>query len=369
MTLVLSEEQRALRDIVRQFLAEKSPEAAVRTQMETERGHDPLVWRQMAEQLGLQALIVPEEFAGQGFGWSELVLVLAETGRALLCAPYLATVLATSALLASRDRAAQTELLPRIASGEVIATVAVAEPAGRWDAAGIETTATQDGGWRVTGVKSYVLDGHIAEVVLVFARTGRGLSLFQVAGDGTGVTRSALATMDSTRKLARIDLNGAEATLVGVDGDGERVLTELLDRAAVALAAEQLGGSEAVLEMAVGYAKQRVQFGQPIGAFQAVKHKCANLLLDVESARAAVAAATRCATLGTDDLSAMASMAKAFCSEAYFRAAAENIQVHGGIGFTWEHPAHLYYKRAKSSEVLFGDPTYHRELLAQHIGL
>ncbi|MCU0309349.1 MAG: acyl-CoA/acyl-ACP dehydrogenase [Acidimicrobiales bacterium] len=371
MNFAFSEEQEELRSIVRQFLEAKSSEAAVREQMETERGYDPEVWSQMAEQLGLQSLIVPEEFGGQGFGFVELTVVLEEMGRALLCAPFFSTVvLATNTLVNAGDDDAKAALLPGIASGETIATLAFTEANGRWDESGIEATATQDGGtWKITGTKMYVLDGHVADVVLVAARTPAGVSLFHVPGDAAGLTRTALSTMDQTRKQAKLEFDGVEATLIGTDGAGWDTLSTVLDLAAVGLAAEQVGGAQMCLDMAVEYAKVRVQFGRPIGSFQAIKHKCADMLLEVESAKSAAYYAGWCASEMNDELPSVASLAKAYCSDAYFHAAAENIQIHGGIGFTWEHPAHLYFKRAKSSELLFGDPTYHRELLAQRIGI
>jgi len=371
MNFAFSEEQEELRNIVRQFLEAKSPESAVREQMETERGYDPDVWSQMAEQLGLQSLIVPEEFGGQGFGYIELIVVLEEMGRALLCAPFFSTVvLATNTLLQAGDDAAKAAHLPGIASGETIATLALTEPNGKWDESGIEATATNDGGtWKITGTKSYVIDGHTANLIIVAAKTPAGTSLFTVAGDAAGLTRTPLATMDQTRKQAKLEFDGVEATLLGADGAGWDTLSTVLDLAAVGLAAEQVGGAQYVLEMAVQYAKDRVQFGRPIGSFQAIKHKCADMLLEVESAKSAAYYAGWCASELNDELPAVASLAKAYCSDAYFHASAENIQIHGGIGFTWEHPAHLYFKRAKSSELLFGDPTYHRELLAQRIGI
>jgi len=371
VNFAFSEEQEELRTIVRQFLEAKSPESAVREQMETEAGYDPEVWSQMAEQLGLQSLIVPEEFGGQGFTYIELIVVLEEMGRALLCAPYFSTVvLAANTLIHSGDDAAKKEVLPGIASGETIATVAFTEPNGKWDESGIETTATADGdAWKLNGTKMYVIDGHTADVIIVAARTGNGVSLFKVAGDAAGLTRTALSTMDQTRKQAKLELADVPATLIGEDGKGWDVLSTVLDLAAVALAAEQVGGAQKCLDMSVEYAKVRVQFGRPIGSFQAIKHKCADMLLEVESAKSAAYYAGWCAAELNDELPAVASLAKAYCSDAYFHAAAENIQIHGGIGFTWEHPAHLYFKRAKSSELLFGDPTYHRELLAQRIGI
>ncbi|HEY6533793.1 MAG TPA: acyl-CoA dehydrogenase family protein, partial [Acidimicrobiales bacterium] len=290
MNLAFSEEQRELRSIVRQFLEAKSPEAAVRAQMGTERGYDPDVWAQMAEQLGLQALAIPEEHGGQGFGFVELFVVLEEMGRALLCAPFFSTtVLATTALLEAGDAEASAAVLPGIAAGTTIATLAFTEPNRRWDEEGIEAAAglDSDGTWRITGTKTHVLDGHVADVVLVVARTSAGLSLFRVDGESDGLTRIALATMDQTRTQAELVFDAAAATLVGVDGGAGAVLARVLDVAAVALAAEQVGGAGRCLEMAVEYAKDRVQFGRPIGSFQAIKHTCADLLLQVESARSA----------------------------------------------------------------------------------
>ncbi|MCC5951561.1 MAG: acyl-CoA/acyl-ACP dehydrogenase [Acidimicrobiia bacterium] len=371
MNFAFSDEQEELRSIVKSFLEKKSPEAAVREQMETESGFDPDVWSQMAEQLGLQSLIVPEEHGGQGFGYVELIVVLEEMGRALLCAPFFSTVvLATNTILQAGDDAAAKDLLPGIASGETIATVAFTEPAGKWDEAGIEMAATASGdAWTLSGTKMFVLDGHTANVIIVAARTDAGVSLFVVDGDAEGLTRTPLATMDQTRKQAKLEFDGVSARLLGTDGAGWDTLSTVLDLAAVGLAAEQVGGAQACLDMSVEYAKVRVQFGRPIGSFQAIKHKCADMLLEVESAKSAAYYAGWCASEMNDELPSVASLAKAYCSEAYFHAAAENIQIHGGIGFTWEHPAHLYFKRAKSSELLFGDPTYHRELLAQRIGI
>jgi alkylation response protein AidB-like acyl-CoA dehydrogenase len=366
-----SEEQEELRSAVRRYFEDKSPSTEVRRLMETTEGYDPAVWSQMANQLGLQALTIPEEFGGAGFGYVELVVVLEEMGRALVCAPYFASVaLAANALLSSGDDAAKAEYLPGIASGETIATLAYTEPSGRWDIEGIELAATKSGdGWSLTGVKSYVLDGHTASLILVAARTAAGISLFAVDGEASGLTRTALATMDQTRKQAKLEFEGVAGRLIGEDGDAGPVLQKTLDLAAVALAAEQVGGAQRVLEMSVEYAKTRIQFGRPIGSFQAIKHKCADMLLEVESAKSAAYYAGWAAAEDNDELPVTACLAKAYCSEAYFHAAAENIQIHGGIGFTWEHDAHLYFKRAKSSELILGDPAYHRELLAQRIGI
>ncbi len=371
MNFAFSEEQEELRRAVRRFLEDKSPETEVRRLMETTEGFDPAVWTQMAEQLGLQGLAIPEQFGGAGFSYVELIVVLEEMGRALLCAPYFSSVaLAANLLLVSGDDAAQKEYLPGVANGTTIATVALAEASGRWDEAGVTITASgSDDNWTVTGEKLYVLDGHIADLILVAARTDAGVSVLAVERGASGLTSTPLSTMDQTRKQARLNFESTPARLIGTDGQGWAAISRMLDLAAVALAAEQVGGAQKVLEMAVEYAKVRVQFGRPIGSFQAIKHKCADMLLEVESAKSAAYYAGWAAAEDNDELPVVASLAKSYCSEAYFHATAENIQIHGGIGFTWEHPAHLYFKRAKSSELLFGDPSYHRELLAQRIGI
>ncbi len=371
MNFAFSEEQEELRSSVRRFLDDKSPIPEVRRLMETTEGYDPAVWAQMGTQLGLQGLAIPEEHGGSGFTYVELIVVFEEMGRSLLCAPYFATIaLAANAILTTGDDAAKKELLPGIATGDTIATLAFTEDNGRWDEGGITTTATRAGdGWTLDGHKMFVLDGHVANLLVVAARTPAGLSLFAVEGDAAGLTRTPLATMDQTRKQARLELAGTPGRLIGADGGASPGLSRTLDLAAVALAAEQVGGAQRCLDMSVEYAKERVQFGRPIGSFQAIKHKCADMLLEVESAKSAAYYAGWAAAESSDELPVVASLAKAYCSDAYFHAAAENIQIHGGIGFTWEHDAHLYFKRAKSSELLLGDPTYHRELLAQRIGL
>jgi alkylation response protein AidB-like acyl-CoA dehydrogenase len=371
MNFAFSEEQEELRSSVRRFLEDKSPMTEVRRLMETSEGYDPAVWKQMGEQLGLQGIAIPEEYGGAGFGYVELTVIFEEMGGALLCAPYFATVaLAANALLSSGDESAKKDFLPGIASGETIATLALTEDTGRWDLDGVTLAATGTGGeWTLDGHKMFVIDGENADLILVAGRTGNGVSLFAVESGTPGLTRTPLATMDQTRKQARIEFAGTRARLVGEDGGAGPALSRTLDLAAVALAAEQVGGAQRCLDMAVDYAKTRIQFGRPIGSFQAIKHKCADMLLEVESAKSAAYYAGWAAADDSEELPVVASLAKSYCSEAYFHAAAENIQIHGGIGFTWEHDAHLYFKRAKSSELLLGDPSYHRELLAQRIGI
>ncbi|HEV7789283.1 MAG TPA: acyl-CoA dehydrogenase family protein [Pseudonocardia sp.] len=367
-------ERDELRATVRRFLADRSPESEVRRLMETEDGYDPAVWRLMATQLGLQGLVVPERYGGAGSGCVELQIACEEMGRALLCAPFLSSaVLATSVLLFAGDAAAAQRYLPGLADGSTIGTLAVTEESGSWAADDVRTVATPggpaDAGYRLAGEKLYVLDGTVADLLLVVATTGRGPGLFAVAPDAPGLTRTAMATLDATRKQARLVLDGTPATLVGEDGGAAGPLAAALDVGAAALAAEQAGGARRVLEMAVEYAKVREQFGRPIGSYQAIKHKCADMLLEVESSTSAAYAAGWAIDGESAEIGVLASLAKAYCSEAYHHCAAENIQIHGGIGFTWEHPAHLYFKRATSTEVLLGSPRYHRELLTQRLGI
>jgi alkylation response protein AidB-like acyl-CoA dehydrogenase len=371
VSFTFTDEQEELRGSVRRFLAEKSSSAAVRRLMESDESRDLAVWKQMAEQLGLQGLAIPEEHGGLGYGPVELGIVLEEMGRVLLVAPYLSSVaLAAQALTASGDAEAMTRYLPGIADGSTTATLAVAEESGSWDLDAVQATAEQSAGsWVVTGTKMFVIDGDTADLLLVVARAGDGLGLFAIDAGGAGVTRSRLDSLDLTRPLARVELVGTAGQRVGGPGDATRLLEHVHDLVVVALAAEQVGGAQRCLDMAVDYAKVRVQFGRPIGSFQAIKHKCADMLLEVESARSAAYYASSVVGSGSPEASIAASLAKSYCSEAYTHAAKENIQVHGGIGFTWEHDAHLYLKRAKSSELLFGSPARHRERLADLVGI
>lgn len=376
MNFAFSDEQEELRRTVRQFLEAKSSSPEVRRLMETAEGYDEAVWNQMGQELGLQGLHIPEAYGGQGFSFIELGIVLEEMGRVLLCAPYYSTVvLAANAILNAGTEEQKQAHLPSIASGESIATLAFTEPNGKWDASGITMEAKPSGdGYVLNGTKMFVIDGHVADKIVVVARlagtTGEdGISFFTVTGDASGLTRTALSTMDLTRKQAKLEFSNVQADALGEPGKGWAALSKTLDQAAVGLANEMVGGAQLVLEMSVEYAKVRVQFGRPIGSFQAIKHKCADMLLEVESSKSAAYYSAWAAAEDSDELPVVASLAKAYCSDAYFHCAAENIQIHGGIGFTWEHDAHLYFKRAKSSEILLGDATYHRELLAQRIGI
>jgi alkylation response protein AidB-like acyl-CoA dehydrogenase len=364
-----TDEQRELAATLRRFLQDKSPSSEVRRLMRTEQGYDPRAWSQLAGQLGLPGLVIPEKYGGSGAGPVELAIACEETGRALLCAPFFATaVLAAQALLASGDQAAQEEYLPAMADGGTIATLAVCEDDGAWATGGLAARARRSGdGYVLDGRKSFVLDGHTADLLLVVAQAEGGPSLFAVAGSAAGLARRPLQTLDMTRKQAALSLDAVPARLVGAEGSAADIVARTLRLAVVALAAEQVGGARRCLDMSVEYAKIRMQFGRPIGSFQAIKHMCADMLLEVESARSAAYYAAWAAQDGSDELPLVASLAKACCSEAYFRAAADNIQIHGGIGFTWEHDAHLYYRRAKSAELMLGTPAEHREIAAGYL--
>jgi alkylation response protein AidB-like acyl-CoA dehydrogenase len=367
MPLTFSPEQLAFREAVRSFLADKSPEDEVRRLMATDEGYDAAVWAQLNEQLGAAGLAVPEEYGGSGYTFRELAIVLEEAGRSLLCAPLLSSVIASSAITASGDVLAAKELLPGIAQGTTIATVAFTHAGQDWDSQGATATARQAGGagsWTVSGTAAYVIDGHTADLILVPASTPGGLSLFAVRAGEDGVRRSLLPTLDQTRKLAKLEFSGVPARLLGPEGAAASTLDDVRRVAAAALASEQAGVAEAAKEMAVQYAKDRVQFGKPIGSFQAVKHMLADALVDVEGMRSTAYYAAWCAAAGDRERSLSASMAKAWCSDASRRVMAAGLQVHGGIGFTWEHDMHLYLKRAQLDQVSYGDAAAHRDRIA-----
>ncbi len=371
-----TDEQEQFRSALRRFLNAKSPTTEVRRLMGTTEGYDPEVWRQLSDELALPGIHIPEKFGGAGFGMVELCIVTEELGRALLCAPYFSTtVLAASAILNGGTEAQKSALLPDIARGSRLATLAVTELNGNWDPLSIEAVATPGAdGYRLDGVKSYVVDGQVADLLVVAARlpgtVGReGLALFTLSANATGVERRLLESMDATRKLARIDFHSTPADLLGSLEDGAKTLVRTLDQATIALANEMMGGAQALLDSAVDYATVRVQFGRTIGSFQAIKHKCADMLLDVELAKSAAYYAAQAAVVDDPEWSALACLAKAAASETYLRTAAECIQIHGGIGFTWDNDTHLWFKRAKSSEVFLGQPSYHLELLMQRWGV
>ena len=369
MDFAFTHEHEELRQTVRRFMENESPEATVRKLMETEDGYDRKTWERMASELSLLGLVVPEQYGGAGLGAVELAIAMEEMGRVLFCGPYLSgPVLAVAALLRASDDASRKVILPGIASGKSIVTLAVTEAEGRWDLGSIAMRATRDGAaWKLSGVKDYVLDGHLADAIIVAAKADDGLALFHVEGKASGLERSALPTLDLTRKLGRLTFSNAPARRIST-GDATSPLNQVLALGVTMLAAEQVGGAQRCLELSTEYAKTRLQFGRPIGSFQAIKHKCADMLVETEFARSAAYHAAFAIADG-EDVFEGAHLAKSYCSEAYFHAAAENIQIHGGMGFTWEHPAHLYFKRARASSILFGDPSEHRLALANILEL
>jgi alkylation response protein AidB-like acyl-CoA dehydrogenase len=373
MKFSFSSEQEEFRSNLRRFLGERSPTKEVRRLMATETGYEAAAWRKLNSELGLTAVRIPEAYGGQGFGFGELCIVLEEMGRSLLCAPFFSTaVLATGAILNAGTEAEKQALLPGIAAGDTVATLAWVEAPSRWDAAATALTAKPAGsGYVLDGFKSYVLDGHTADLIVVLARApgssgDKGLSLFTVKGDAKGLSRKLLKTMDETRKLARLDFKGVEATLLGEAGAAAAPFARTMVEAAVCLANEMAGVSDRLREDALEYAKMRMQFGRAIASFQSMKHKHADMLVDVELAKSAAYYAAAALDEGDDDVVAVASLAKAAASDAALQTAVHAIQIHGGIGFTWDNDTHLWFKRAKSSEVLLGDAHHHREQMMQH---
>ncbi len=382
MDFGFSQEQDLLRQTARSFLEKECPSTFVRRMMENPAGTTDEVWQKLAE-LGWLGLIYPEAHGGVGLGFVDLTVILEEMGRVVMPGPYFSTVLLGGlAILEAASEAQKAAWLPKIAGGQARATLALAEESGRWDSAGVELPAkpAKGGAFTLSGTKLFVPDAHTADVLVVAARTGKpakedpgaGVSLFLVPRDARGVSVTLLPTMDQTRKLCEVGLSrvevGPEALLGSVDR-GWGPLARVLDRAMVGLCAEMCGGAQRVLEMCAEYAKIRVAFGKPIGAYQAVKHKCADMLVAIENAKSITYYAAWAVDEGVPEAPLAASMAKAYVSDAYRKAAGDGIQIHGGIGFTWEHDLHLYFKRAKGSEVTFGDATLHRERVAQLINL
>jgi alkylation response protein AidB-like acyl-CoA dehydrogenase len=364
-----TEEQVQLGQATKALLGRIASEREVRRLMATPNGFEPDTWSALTG-LGLVSILIPEQSDGMGGSLTDLGVVLEEMGRRLVPGPYLSTaVLAVQALLAA-DPAQAGPHFKQIASGAAIATVAVTEGPGRWAEADVTTSASREHEeWRLTGVKTFVPDGASADLILVVARDEDGLGLYAVSGDAPGVTRSSRPTMDQTRKQATIELNGAPAQRLRTTGPVWDVVAEIIRVGMVAVAAEQVGGALEVLDLVLEHATSRRQFGQPIGSFQAIQHKCADMVADIEAARSAAYYAEQAIATHAPDAAAAAEVAKSYCSDMYRRVTDAAVQIFGGIGMTWEHPIHLYLKRARSSEILFGTPAQHRELLATMIGL
>jgi alkylation response protein AidB-like acyl-CoA dehydrogenase len=379
MNFGFSDEQELLRSTARKFLENECPSEVVRTLMETPEGMSPELWAKLAEQ-GWLGLIYPEAYDGMGLGFVDLTVLMEEMGRAVVPGPYFSTVLLGGlAILEAGNEDQKKAWLPRIGSGEARVALAWMEPSAMLGPDGISLAASAHGErFTLSGTKLFVQDAHIADAVVVAARTpsgkaaSEGVTLFLVPRGAAGLEVKLLPTMDQTRKLCEVTLRdaavGSEAVL-GEAGKGWEPLGRVLDRATVALCAEMCGGAQKVLDMTVEYAKIRQAFGRPIGSYQGVKHRAADMLVDVENSKSITYYAAWAMDEGVAEGPLAVSMAKAYVSDAYRRAAAVGIQLHGGIGFTWEHDLHLYFKRAKGSEFTFGDATYHRERVAQLINL
>lgn len=360
MATIDAEELATIRNGFARLLSEKCSETDVRRIMETETGHDAALWSAISE-MGIPALLVPEEQGGITAGPVEIEAVMEEAGAALLAGPLLSSaVLAVGLLNQSTDEDAKRRLLPQIASGERIATVALTGDAGTWTPDAVAVTAEADGnGWRLSGTASFVTAGNIADILLVVARMDGGLGCFEIDPRSAGVTAQLLETWDRTSRLSRFAFEAVVATpIAGIDA---AAVERTLDLARVALAGEQAGAARRIFDITVDYLKTRVQFGRQIGGFQAMKHMAADLLIEVESATSAARAAAQALANDAPDKDALIALASFACADAFSQVAADAIQMHGGIAFTWEHPAHLYLRRARLDAQLFGQSDMYRE--------
>jgi len=366
MDFSFTSDQTLLKNSARAFLDEHCKPATVRLLWEDARGESEAMWKEMA-QLGWLGLALPEAHGGSGLGMVESALLLEELGRAAYPGPYWPTMLAGHVIAEAGSEAQQARWLPAIAAGDARAAIALLDTDLDWNP---ESTATRaektSGGYQLSGVKRYVAWSHVASVLLVPARTPEGVSLFLVDPAASGISASPVMSMDPGTRLAHLSLDRVPVRaedMVAAPGAAGPRLARLLRRAAVGAAAEMLGAARRCLDMAVGYAKVREQFGQPIGSFQAIRHKCAEMLLETENSHSAVYYAAWALDAGADDAESAASIAKSYVADASRKVCGEAIQVHGGIGFTWEYDLHMYFKRAKALEAQYGDAEYHRELI------
>ena len=362
-------ELRALREAVRDLVSGAGGIAAARRRCDADDGgtYDAEAWRLLGQEMGLAGLGLPEDLGGAGGGLAELVTVAEELGRALLPVPFLSSTVLAGQML-SRCPAAPADLIGALSSGTDLAAFAGLDRDGCWRADQVPVSATCDGEtWHLDGTSPFVLDGMAARHLIVAAQTSAGCDLFLLAADASGVDRTGLRVLDASRALATITLNAAVGTPLTLDGAAADIVDAALAVVLVVLAAEQVGGAGACLEMAVEYAKVRHQFSRPIGSFQAIKHKLADLLLQVEMGRSAIDRALL-AEHEPRRLAEAATVAAIWCTDAFGTAATENIHINGGTGFTWEHDAHLYFRRSRADRVLFGDAAYHRERLATMLG-
>ncbi|WP_323165808.1 acyl-CoA dehydrogenase family protein [Pseudomonas bubulae] len=385
MELALTDEQRMIQASAERFLNQVASSAAVRTAMTSDQGYDTATWARMARELYWPALAIPEAYGGLGLGFVEVSLLQEQLGRCLLPTPFFATCcLATPALLLSRNEALKERWLPLIAAGEIRASLAYTS-APRWDDSAVQVYAqSHAGGYRLNGEYHYVIDGSDCQLLIIAARTPgsvgeAGIRLFALPADTPGIVCQWQPTLDQTRRLATITLNDVvvhDDQLLSEPGQGWPMLRDVLQIACVGLAAEQTGGAQQSLDITLAYISGREQFGRTIASFQAIKHRCADLMLAIECARSAsyyaACIAAECLNIDGDpgireQLGEAAATAKIFASEGFFLCAAESIQLHGGVGFTWEYDPHLYFKRARASEQMLGTPAFHREQLARQI--
>jgi len=368
MDFDLSKPQKLLKESAREFLARECPPARVRELMATRTAHDDKLWKATADQ-GWTGLTVPEEHSGLGLGLVDLAVVAEEMGRACLPGAFLSTITAAALIERAGSHTQRARYLDQIAAGELKATVALLEESANWDPESFKLKAIRDGDlFTLTGKKFFVPDADTADLLICVARNGDGLALLPVERRTEGVGITPMPTMDATRKVYEVEFENvsiAAANLLGADGDARRALDGALEVATVALCAEMIGGMQWILDTSVEYAKTRHQFGRVIGSFQAVQHQCADMLLLTESSRSAAYYAAWALTENDPMAQTSVSMAKAYCSDAFREVANRGVQIHGGIGFTWEHDLQLYYKRSKSSETMFGDATFHRERIAR----
>jgi alkylation response protein AidB-like acyl-CoA dehydrogenase len=375
MDLGLSEEQEMLKNAARDFLEKEVPEKYVRDMEEDEKGYSPEVWSKMAG-LGWQGLIIPESYGGSDFGFLDLVVLLEEFGRALVPGPFIPTVLATLAILEGGSEDQKKQYLPKIASGEQIGTLAVTEPSARWDAEGIQLKAEKSGdGYTLNGTKLFIPDAHVSDFMVVAARTGgsgeSGITLFVVDTKSAGITTTVLKTIASDKQceVKFENVKVLASAVLGAEGQGWKTLEQVQLKATVAECAYLVGLAQMDFEISVNYAKERVQFGRPIGSFQAIQHKCADMVTDVDGARFITYRAAWSVAEGEPDAALNVHMAKAWCSDATRRVVAHGQQIHGGIGFTKDYKIQLFFRRQKRSELMWGDGDFHREAVAEALSI
>lgn len=361
LDLSISEEHQQLRDLARRFLDDHYPLQRIRKLMTTETGHQRAQWQRLTDETGLTGLLVPEEFGGSGLNIRDAQIVAEETGRSLFSGPFLSTaVISVLTLLECGDENMQQRLLPAIANGSRILSVAGMEHGF------VPVDAACEGEFvHLTGECATVLDGHIADYLIIPASVGGTLSLFLIDGNAPGLKTTSPPMFDQTRRFVDLAMTNTPAIPFSMRENGQQIMERVRDKTVAVFAAEVSGAAQACMDMAVNYARERFQFGRPIGSFQAIKHKCADMLLLVEDARSATAYAGACADQAVEELPVAAAMAKSRCAEVLTHIAAETLQIHGGMGFTWDHDCHLYLKRARSSEIFLGSPISHRQRLSK----